>query len=69
MMEGSGSGSVLVTNESVCGSRRPRNIRIRIHNNGNKERNFENTKFFVGILKATEEKNTLRIRSQIQNSD
>jgi len=28
MMEGSGAGSVMVTYESVCGSRRAKNIRI-----------------------------------------
>jgi hypothetical protein len=34
MMEGSegGSGSVLVNNRSGCGSRRPKDIRIRIRN-------------------------------------
>ncbi len=37
MMEGSGSGSILVTNGSRCGSERPKNIqilRIRIRNTG-----------------------------------
>jgi hypothetical protein len=29
---GSGAGSLLVTNGSGCGSGRPKNIRIRIHN-------------------------------------
>jgi hypothetical protein len=37
MMEGSGARSVLVTNGSGCGSGRPNNIRIRIHNTGIKE--------------------------------
>jgi hypothetical protein len=32
MMEGSGAGSVLVTNGSGCGSGRSKNIRIRIRN-------------------------------------
>jgi hypothetical protein len=32
MMEGSGDGSVLVTNGSGCGSVKPKNIRIRISN-------------------------------------
>ncbi len=34
MMKGSGAGYVLVTNGSGCGSGRPKNIRIRIHNTG-----------------------------------
>ncbi len=34
MMEGSGAGSILVTNGSGCGSGRPENIRIRIPNTG-----------------------------------
>jgi hypothetical protein len=39
MMEGSEARSVLVTNGSGCGSGKPKNKRIRIHNTGTKEIN------------------------------
>jgi hypothetical protein len=67
-MEGSGAGSVLVTNGFGCGSVRPKNLRIRIRSTGTYCRALHRYETALGSYNLSEEFAYCKLNSCLDRS-